>query len=200
MAMSGEYLEDRRQHVLDRLTEAFAADQIFMEDYESRVVVAQNARDDSELDRAVAGLQNSELRSGERATVAARPSAAALPNRIDARISGSSSLACVMGERNLTGDWLSADQVSALTVMGSTKLDLRDTALPPGRLKIDAFIFMGEMQIIVPRGLPVNVNAFPFMGEARADRGVEHRVQAGRPFVEVNGFAMMGSIRVILGD
>jgi hypothetical protein len=113
---------------------------------------------------------------------------------------GQASLVCVMGDRQMTGDWLSGDKVDSFTLMGSTKLDLRDVALPAGRLKIDAFCLMGEIKIIVPRGLPVRLNAFPFMGEARLGRDVGSRVEPGRPYVEVSGFAMMGSIVVVAAD
>jgi predicted membrane protein len=80
--------------------------------------------------------------------------------------------------------------------MGSTTLDLRDTVLPPGRLKIDALAIMGELKIIVPPGLPVKMTAFPFMGEANVHRSVERRVVRGEPYLEGSGVALMGSIVV----
>jgi len=194
--MTDDDIERRREAALDRLTEAFAADRIHMEDYESRVAVAQNARDDAELARALAGLPAlGDARSGFSAGRAAAPG-----NRIDTRLSGGSNIACVMGERRLEGDWLSGDRVSSATIMGSTSLDLRGTALPPGRLKIEAFVFMGELSIVVPRGLGVRLNVFPFMGDARMDRDVETRIEPGKPYLEIGGFAMMGSIRVVSGD
>ncbi|HTX74058.1 MAG TPA: DUF1707 domain-containing protein [Rectinemataceae bacterium] len=191
-------LEGRRQAILDHLTEAFASDRIHMQDYESRVAVVQHAHDFEELEKAVADLPAP--LSPDAAARTPRTASTSLANTIDPRIAGSVSLACVMGDRNLSGDWLSGNQVGSFTCMGSTKIDLRDTALPPGRLKIDAFIIMGEMRVIVPRGLPVVLNAFPFMGETHADRAVERRVEPGQPFLEINGFAFMGSIRVVAGD
>ncbi|MGO8695339.1 MAG: DUF1707 domain-containing protein [Rectinemataceae bacterium] len=192
--MAGATLEGKREAILDRLTEAFAADRIHMEEYESRVAIAQNAHSDSELAGALSGLDASKTES------LGSPSAGWMSNRIDAHMSGSSSIACVMGERRLAGDWLSGDRVGSFTFMGSTRLDLLATALPAGRLKIDAFIFMGELQVVVPRGLPVRMNAFPFMGDARVDRDVNQRIEAGKPYVEIDGFAMMGSLRVMLGE
>jgi len=188
-------LEDRRQAALDRLTEAFAEDRLPLEAYEERVARAQNADSVEELDSLM-----SDLPAPRPAAQTARRGTAAFPNAIDGRISGGASVACVMGDRHMTGDWLTGDRVESFTLMGSTKLDLRESALPPGRLKIDVFCLMGETKIIVPRGLPVRLNAFPFMGEAHAARDVARRIEPGSPYVDISGFAMMGSLVVVAMD
>jgi hypothetical protein len=202
-------LDENREAVLDRLTEAFASDLVPIEDYESRVSLAQNARSEAELDASLHGLPAGAADRARKASAAREAPAARrdqgsfaprAANPIDSRIAGSSSVACVMGDRTLNGDWVTGDQVGAFTLMGSTKLDLRDTALPPGRLKIDAFVLMGEIKIVVPRCLPVRMSAFPFMGEANASREVERRIEPDKPYVEVSGVAMMGSITVVAMD
>jgi hypothetical protein len=195
-------LERLRQSVLDQLTEAYASDLVSLESYETRAGLVQGASTARELDQAMEGLKARRpapaSRERPRAPIDREPARA--PNRIDDSLSGVYNIACVMGDRQLTGDWLDGDQVGSFTMMGSTKIDLRDTALPPGRLKIDAFCLMGETKIIVPRGLPVRLNVFPFMGEAKLARDVRSRVLPGEPFVEVNGFAMMGSLVVVAAD
>lgn len=195
-------LDKLRQSALDRLTEAYASDLVTLESYEARAGLAQNASTARELDQAMEGLEASRPATAarERTRPPVERQSARAPNRIDDSLGGLYSIACVMGDRQLTGDWLNGDQVGSFTVMGSTKIDLRDTALPPGRLKIDAFCLMGETKIIVPRGLPVRLNVFPFMGEAKLARDVRSRVLPGEPFVEVNGFAMMGSLVVVAAD
>jgi len=197
-------LEAKRESVLDRLTEAFAADLVPLPDYESRVTRAQNARTAAELEAALDGLPAASApeRAGgtPQAPLGGRQPSPLPSNPIDPSIAGPSSVACIMGDRTLTGDWLSGDQVSAFTCMGSTKLDLRDTALPPDRLKIDTFAFMGEIKIFVPRGLPVRMNVFPFMGEAKASGPVVQRITPGMPYLEVSGLAFMGSIVVVAMD
>ena len=55
---------------------------------------------------------------------------------------------------------------------------------------------MGEIRILVPRGLPVRMSAFPFMGEANIHASVEQRVDRALPWVDVSGVAFMGSIVV----
>lgn len=200
-ALSPAALEDRRQLALDRLTEAFASDVVTMEAYETRVASVQRARLPEEIDEVVADLPDQPAATraapsrGDRTTTFA-----ALRNRIDPRLRGEESVACVMGNRSLQGDWLSGDKLSVFTLMGNASIDLRDTALPPGRLKIDAFCMMGNIKVIVPRGLPVRMNSFPFMGNAQVGRDVDRRVDRGSPWVEVNGFSMMGNLMVVAGE
>lgn len=208
---AGYGLEERRERALERLTTAFSRDEIAMEDYEARAALAQRARDEEELARALDGLPGAAPAQGyPAARQESRPARAPYSRpvaqapvrelRVDPNLSGSTTLACVMGDRQLSGDWLNADRVDSFTLMGSTKIDLRDTAIPEGRLRIEAFCMMGETKVIVPRGLPVKLSAFPFMGEAKVASGVEQRIRPGEPFVDVSGFIMMGSLVVVAMD
>jgi len=185
-----------RQETIDRLTEAFAADAIGMDEYERRATSANAASRRAELEILTVDLPA--------AKGAPRESAARQgPRRgADRSIVGAAPITtgCVMSERTMTGNWLSSDRVSSFTVMGSTRLDLRDSVLPPGAIKIEAFTLMGETQVIVPRDVPVRMNAFAFMGESRAGREVNQRVGDARTWVEISGFAMMGSVVVRAKD
>jgi hypothetical protein len=200
-------IESARQGVIDRLTSAFAADAIGMDEYERRATAANTASSLDELERLTYDLpaprrpadQAGSRASGRQGAAKERDrSEPAMRNAIDPSLIGAAPVTtgCVMGDRNLTGNWLSSDRVSAFTVMGSTKLDLRDADLPPGPVRIEAFTLMGETKVIVPRGLPVRLNAFAFMGESTAGREVNQQIAGARTWVEISGFAMMGSVTV----
>ena len=203
--LSPRELEECRQRALDRLTEAFSSDHLSMEGYESRVAEVQGARSARELESLVADLP----REAAKANIA-RPSSrrrdattrAPLANEIDSRLQGAGeeSVACIMGDRNLQGDWLQGDKVGAFCVMGSVRFDFRDTALPPGRIKLDAFCLMGDIKVTVPRGLPVKMSAFPFMADAKIGRDVERHIERGEPYLDVSGFVMMGDIQIVVAD
>jgi len=195
-------LEAMRQATIDRLTEAFAADVIGMDEYERRAEAANAAKRTDDL-RAL----SADLPAPRPAAPAVRGKATSKPasssrKALDPSIVGAAPITtgCVMGDRRLVGDWLSSDRVSAFTVMGSTKLDLRESVLPPGPIKIEAFTLMGEIQVIVPRDLPVKLNAFAFMGESNAGKEVNQQVRGAETWVEVSGFAMMGSLTVKARD
>lgn len=193
-------IEAYRQETIDRLTAAFASDAISMEEYERRASAANEATRVDQLE-----LLSFDLPAVRKETGKPRPRTEARPdfrretrNAIDPSLVGAAPITtgCVMGDRRLTGNWLSSDRVSAFTVMGATLLDLRDVDLPPGPVRIEAFTLMGETKIIVPRDLPVRVNAFALMGESRAGREVNQQVNGASSWVEVSGVAMMGSIYV----
>jgi hypothetical protein len=189
--------EARRQQTIDTLTDAYASDLITMEEYEARAAVAAAAHLPHELADLVSDLpaQNGPERSdANRRTTANnyRPRCSCGPCR---------SISCVMGDRRMTGNWLDSDRVNAFTVMGNTRLDLREVDLPEsGPLRIDAFVLMGETQVIVPRDIPVRMNAVPFMGEAIARRDVDQNIRGARRWVEVSGFVLMGSVIVKVAD
>ena len=105
-----------------------------------------------------------------------------------------------MGERSLQGDWLTGDNVQAFTLMGSTRIDLRDIALPPDGLRFDIYVCMGEVVVTVPRGLAVRLNATPFMGEVSANRNVTQSPVAGEPGIRIDGFVLMGSLKIVVAD
>lgn len=105
-----------------------------------------------------------------------------------------------MSDRSLAGDWLTGNRVQAFTFMGRTKIDLRNVPLPPGGLRIETMVCMGEVVITVPRGLAVRLNASPFMGEVGANHDVTQRAAVGEPVVQIDGFILMGSLKVIASD
>jgi hypothetical protein len=200
-------LEARRQLALDRLTNAFASDLVTMEDYESRVARVQSANLPEEIEGQVSDLpqvirkaEARPSRGGRRADAGDGYVAVPYRNAIDPRLRGEESVACIMGNRTLQGDFLSGDKIDSFTMMGNTQIDLRDTALPPGRLKIDAFCMMGNLKVVVPHGLPVKMNGFPFMGNVHVGRDVERKLSRDEPYVEVNGFAFMGNLSVVALD
>ncbi|HUX36774.1 MAG TPA: LiaF domain-containing protein [Rectinemataceae bacterium] len=190
-------LEAERERGLEALTRAYTSDAISVSDFERRAGLVQQARDGASIREIVADLPV-EAPGARPLSNSGRPSP--LSQRTDPSLSGSQSVACVMGDRHMQGDWLSGDRVQSFTLMGSTKLDLREVILPPGGLRIDLSVVMGETVVVVPRGLAVRLGAFPFMGEASAARDVAQRAAPGEPVVAIEGFAFMGSIRVIAAD
>lgn len=201
--------EDRRQRTIDILTQAFASDAIGVEEYEARAAAAAAADAPGELEALVSdlpALKTSSSPGGADGTAARSPRPAygsSSGGSYPAYPSGGAytSVACVMADRRMTGNWLNSDRVHSFTLMGSTRLDLRDADLPEsGPVHIEAFVFMGETVVIVPRDLPVRLNAMPFMGEAVARRDVNQSVRGARRWVEISGLVVMGSVLVKAAD
>ncbi len=175
-----------RQRVMDRLTEAFSRGDLDMESYEKRVDAALQAASAASLDELVADLP---ARAGEGIEPAqARP--AAPPSQ------GAKKTSCVMGDRHLSGNWLQGDGVSALTVMGSTTLDLCGCDLPPGPTCIELFTLMGDTRIIVPPSLPVRFEVSSFMADSKVGKSVNQDLRGARSWVEIRGTVVMGDVKV----
>lgn len=205
--------EAERQRALDNLTSAYALDKITLEEYEERADRIQKALSIDGITSQIADLpvpaidtsnplNTSRASSRGTAPLSSRRdrTADSLSQQgtylVEQRQGSPEFLPCIMGDRKMVGDWLNSDSATSITLMGSTTLDLTETAIPPGRLKIEAIAIMGEIKILVPRGLPVRMSAFPFMGEAHIQKGVEQRVDRNLPYVEISGLALMGSIVV----
>lgn len=190
-------MEWRRQKAIDTLTSAFAGNIISMEEYERRASLASAAELPAAIDEVLADLPALKPETGpERQDRTSGASRIQVERPPLAEPGSPLTTGCVMGDRNLTGNWLTGNKVSSFTVMGSTKLDLRDSELPPGPVNIEVFTLMGETKIIVPPGLPVHMNAFAFMAESTAHRSVNQRIQGADTWVEISGLVVMGSITV----
>lgn len=196
-------MERRRQEAIDTLTSAFAGNIISMEEYERRATLASAAGFPEALDEVVADLPATRSAPakpgpGPRDSFRDISRDASYKRQPSQDLSNAPPLTtgCVMGDRNLTGNWLTSNKVSSFTVMGSTKLDLRDSDLPLGPINVEVFTLMGETRIIVPPGLPVRMNAFAFMAESTAHRSVNQQVHGAETWVEISGFVMMGSVVV----
>ena len=112
-------LSSSRERGLETITKAFASDLISMDEYERRAGSLQKARSPEEVDLVIADLPAPAPQGRSPATA---PRAALAP-RVDESLAGSQSVACVMGERHLQGDWLNGDRVDSFTLMGSTRID-----------------------------------------------------------------------------
>jgi len=197
-------LESEREGGLEALTRAYTSDAISVAEFERRAALIQQARDNASIEGILADLPREVprdrplTRAGDRGQV--RDELRSSSPRIDDRLSGNQSISCVMSDRSLAGDWLTGNRVQAFTFMGRTKIDLRNVPLPPGGLRIETMVCMGEVVITVPRGLAVRLNASPFMGEVGANHDVTQRAAVGEPVVQIDGFILMGSLKVIASD
>lgn len=92
------------------------------------------------------------------------------------------------------GHWVPARRINLKVIFGSALLDLREAALPPGGIEIDADVLFGEAKVLLPPGIGAQVDCSAIMGTAedKSRPGVP-----GAPVVRVTGSALMGGIVVI---
>lgn len=179
-----EALESYRYAAIELLTEAYTADQLEMEEFERRIAQVHNAVEPGEIRDAVAGFPEPD------------PRLASLdwePERGEIADMGQPVLS-ILAERKLSGDWLNGSRARSISVLGSSRLDLRDTALTEPVVSLHVVAVMGETRIIVPPDMRVENYVTPILAEVsvRAPR----RRSAKRRTLRLSGFAVMGEIRV----
>ena len=121
----------------------------------------------------------------------------------------------LMGQDNRTGTARPFRGADVTTVMGHSRLDLRESMLQPGEeAVIDVFGMMGQVLLVVPEGWEVDVQTTPVMGGVRDQRwqravpsatGADapaaptggsppRRPSANAPRLVFRGFIMMGGL------
>lgn len=186
--------EGLRQQAIDRLCEAFADDQMSMDDFESRVELAHRAGTAAELRALLQGLPEASVPARVPETkseaVRARPPA---PNEV----SGRNLIMGVLGGGVRRGNWTPAETNLAIAVMGGVELDLRDARLRPGEVtEIDCFALMGGVEVIVPPDVEVQCNGVGIMGGFEYDQREESTAAIDAPVLRINGMAMFGGVEI----
>lgn len=100
-----------------------------------------------------------------------------------------------MGETERTGRWRLPVTSRVLTMMGETRLDLRDALIEAPEIEMTLFVLMGETRVLVPDGVDVEVSGVVVMGEKRVEATrVPPRPGVPRLHLKVRG--MMAEVRV----
>ena len=166
-------LEPRRQAVIDVLKDRFARGEIELAEYERRITAAADARQVGDLAALVSDLTRR----------------AAPPNLPEAK----QQFVTVMGSRNQRGDWLQADAVVVYVLMGSVSLDFTEVRPGDRPIVIEVRSMMGEVNLRVPAGMPVQMDVDTFMTEASVHKSVSTEPVTGHGVI-VRGVAVMSSV------
>ncbi|MFB4281760.1 MULTISPECIES: DUF1707 SHOCT-like domain-containing protein [unclassified Nonomuraea] len=104
----------------------------------------------------------------------------------------------VMGESKRRGTWRIDKELGAVAVMGEVLLDLREAEVRTDMVDILAVSVMGDIKIIVPDGVNVDLEGVAIMGEKKV-KVQEAPSGMNVPVVRIKAYAVMGEIKVI-GD
>ena len=174
-----------RERVVQRLSEAFAADDLALDQLESRMALVWRARSMDDLAQLVADLP---------APTAVAP--APVASKPMAGTKTSKTLLAVMGGVFRRGVWRVPQRIRAVALMGGIQLDLRDAELTSSVVEITAIAIMGGIEVIVPPGVRVESDGLALMGGFE-DKVVEPGASAlapTAPLVRITGLALMGGV------
>jgi class 3 adenylate cyclase len=93
------------------------------------------------------------------------------------------------------GRWRVDGDTNAVAVMGECRLDLREAEVVGPEAVINAYAFMGGVDVIVPEGIDVVLTGLAVMG-GKHKRIKDVPLIPGSPVIRVRAFAFMGGVSV----
>src|SRR5262249_24593442 len=136
--------ETRRDNVIDRLSSGCAQGLFEVEELERRLALAHAAQTPRELDVLVTDLA---------------------PTSTSTALVPAQRTRVVFGSLERTGPWAVPQHLAARVVFGHLLLDLREARLGADTT-IELRVTMGNVEVIVPPGVDVDVDASSFLGNA----------------------------------
>lgn len=178
-------LKVRRDATVNALVEHFSQDRLTVEEFEQRLDSANRATTLPDLDVLLSDLPA--LRQETQPVPAQRP----LPPSSHA--TDHQYIVAIMSGVERRGRWQPAKNNYAFCFMGGGSLDFRDVMLPPGVTEVNAFCFMGGLEVIVPPDLNIDMGGFAIMGGFAHEEGLANG-PADAPLLRINGFVLMGGV------
>src|SRR3954451_57885 len=163
--------DTERDACVERLRAAAAEGRLSFEELADRIEVASGAVMRSDLARLVADLPG---------TAVAHPDA-------------TPSLRA-MGDIARSGAWVVPADSRFRTFMGNIKLDLRQATITEPEVRIHAWTLFGNVDLLVPEGVEVEVQARPTVGKLKYEAGAA--VVPGAPRIVLTGGTAFGDVRV----
>ena len=186
-------LKSERDKTIQILTDAFATDLIDVDEFESRVGKAHEAKT-----REALVYLRSDVEGADGTGV---PETALAPIDIEAqealiRAQPASKWAfAVLGGCERKGQWRVPKQLRVTTVMGGCNLDFREALLAPGISEVKIFACMGGVKIVVPPDLNLQCEGVGIMGSFEsAQPGTSS--DPNRPTLRISGVAVMGGVEI----
>jgi hypothetical protein len=185
-------VREARERTISRLTDAFAVDDLELEEFERRISLAHRAESLGELEPLVADLPAA---SASTALVGSNPTSAVTVRRAGTG-RRSQTMVNIMSGSERKGRWSAPQEMRIVNVMGGAHLDFREAELAPGETHLFVFCLMGGCEVIVPPGLAVDMDGISIMG------GFEHLERAptdrdpNAPYLRISGFVAMGGVNV----
>ena len=183
-------LRSGRAQTIERLTNAFARDELGLDEFEERLNRAYAAEEVPALEILVSDLSAETL---VLATEVVTPSAALAPVTPTA---ARPRAVAILGSVERRGQWAVSGSSGALAVLGSVVIDLRDVLLPAGVTTIHVSAVLGSVEIIVPPNLAVESDGSSILGSFEGIQRVPRDPDPELPVLRVQGRAVLGSIEV----
>jgi len=179
-------VRDRREAVIQRLSDSFATDLIDVDEFETRLASAHSAHTIAELDALLVGPAPLPTSGTALVPLSVHAGLAVPPESIRA----------IFGNVERSGAWAVPAALSVRAAFGNVVLDFREARFTAGVTELDARATFGNLEILVPPHLAVDCQGGSLFGNVES-RGVTASVpDPERPYLRVRGRAVFGNIEI----
>jgi hypothetical protein len=185
----------RRDDTIQALTNAFAQDELTIEEFERRLDVAHRTSAPAELDALLSDLKVVPVQATPAPRATPDPQAAVATVASASEVRAQQTLVAVMGGVERKGPWTPARHNQVFAMMGGAELDFREARMGPGETVVTIVACMGGVEIIVPPGMHVDANGVAIMG-GFAHTSPPPTPAPGAPILRINGFVLMGGVDI----
>jgi hypothetical protein len=170
--------EAERDRAATLLATCCGEGRLTLEEFSERVEIVLAAKTQADLDSVTADLPTGEAVAPYRSPVPA-----------------SGWLAAVMSASSRVGRWRPKGRIRAVALMGSVHIDLRSAEIEGPTLTITALSIMGDISIVLPEGVAVDVSGANFMGTKHVGIA-DVPILRGGPVISIRAFPIMGAVSV----
>jgi hypothetical protein len=101
----------------------------------------------------------------------------------------------VFGDISRSGSWPVGRRLSPVAVFGDIDFDFRQAGRPAGQVTINAVAPFGNIDVVVPAGVQVDVGGFTLFGSKKIAVGGASGNESSA-VLRVRGFSLFGSVKV----
>jgi hypothetical protein len=182
-----------REQILEQLSDAFAKDELGLDDFEARIDRAYQATTEVGLRALVKDLSPPAPSSAELARAMAPSGAQSALAVAGAR---APRVLAVLGNVERRGRFQVPDGYRAISVLGNIELDLRDVTFPDGVTQIHVRAVLGNIEIVVPPHLPVECEGTGILASFAELNRMPAEGTATGPVLRIVGSAVLGNVEI----
>jgi hypothetical protein len=180
-------VRDRRSQVIARLSESYADDLFDIDELDRRLDLAHAARTVAELDALVADLGP----IARPATTTALVKATDDPHRLATKTTR-----VLFSSVERDGRWSVPRELDLRVTFGNAVLDFREASLAAGVTTIDLRVRFGNLEVILPPGLAIDVDVSAVLGNVEERHRIPPDDDPTRPLVRFIGRVMFGNLEL----
>ena len=180
-------LKKIKADVIEELKLGFAHDFLTEEEFEKRIVTAENTKKKYELLDLINDLPDkyeSPSRDNDSSDI----------NINYGEVAGSDNYFSLMSSMDRRGPWKPPKKLFCTAIMGNIELDFTKAELPPKGVFVEATSIMANIELRVPEGVNVELSGFPILGN------IENRSKGdfspNAPRIKIRGFTVLGNIEI----